>query len=142
MITLSSIVRVLKTSFTFVKAYWQYFLIAAAFILGMLVYRRTTVDFSRQLKEIQDRQREEIDEIRRAYDNELKQKEENERRLQDRIEKIQRQFEDAKQTLDDEKQKQVKDLVEKYGDDPVVLAQKLSQLTGFIVVIPPMEEDE
>lgn len=126
----------LKKAWVFVRTYWQYIVLAVAVIFGYLLFRRQDFDFSRQLSEIQDRHQRELEEIRQAYDEESKRRAENEAKLAERLAVIQQQFDDAQKELDSTKKKQVEELVRQYGDQPDVLAQKLSALTGFTVIMP------
>lgn len=126
----------LLTFWAYVKKYWSYVALVLAVIFGYLLFRREQVDFADQLKKIQDAHDEELKKIQDARAQEEKQHEENEKKLQSALDAVQKQYDDAKKDLDAKKKKEIEDLVKQYGNDPTALAQKLSEATGFTIVLP------
>lgn len=125
-----------KKLWVFLRTYWSYIALVVAMVSTYLLLRRQTVDFGRQIQDIQDRHQKELEEIKQAHDEEARRLAENERKLTVRLEQIQKQFDAAQHQLDAEKKSQVAELVREYGDQPSVLAQKLSDVTGFTIVLP------
>jgi DNA-binding transcriptional MerR regulator len=129
-----------KTILTLFKKYWKFALLIVVTVLGYLLFQRRNADLLRQVKEIQDQHDRELREIQRIHEEEIKKREENERIMQERLTIIQQQFVQAQKELDTEKKKAVEDLVKKYGDDPVEMAKRLSEVAGFEVVLPGEEK--
>lgn len=132
MVILSS----LRAAWLWFRQYWQIIAVVVAFVAGYLLFRRQNADLTKQLDEIRKQYMREINDLQSAHDAEIRKREENERRLEQRLSDIQRQYDEAKRKLDDEKKKQVVEILEKYGDDPDELARRLSETTGFTVIIP------
>lgn len=126
----------LLTFWAYVKKYWSYAALVLAIIFGYLLFHKEQLDFADELKKIQDAHDAEIKKIQDARAAEEKQHEENEKKLQLALDAVQRQYDSAKKDLDDKKKKEIEDLVKQYGDDPTALAQKLSEATGFTIVLP------
>lgn len=120
----------------YVKKYWAYVALAVAVVLGYLFFKREQVDFSDQLKKIQDAHDEEVKKIEEARAEERRKHEENLKKLEATLAAVQAEYDDAKKDLDDKKKKEIADLVKQYGDDPATLAKKLGEATGFDVILP------
>lgn len=126
----------LQKVWLYIKKYWQIILVITLGIIGLIVFK---IDHDRLLQQIMDIQKnhdEEIEKINAARDEEKRQHAANVKRLQDAMDTIQRQYDEAKRVLEEEKKKQIKDIVTQYGNDPVGLSEKLSEVTGFKVILP------
>lgn len=88
------------------------------------------------IRKIQDAHDAEIKKINAAREEERAAHEANLRQLQRVLADVQRQYDDARLELDKKKKAEITDLVKRYGDDPQGLAEKLSAVTGFKVVLP------
>lgn len=126
----------LLTFWAYVKKYWSYAALVLAVVFGYFLFHKEQIDFADQLKKIQDAHDAELKQIQAARDAEEKQHQENEKKLQAALDAVQKQYDDAKKDLDDKKKKEIEDLVKQYGDNPDVLAQKLSEATGFTIILP------
>ena len=49
---------------------------------------------------------------------------------------VQKQYEQNKKSLDDKKKEEIKTILRDHQDDPEGLAKKLSEITGFKVIMP------
>lgn len=126
----------LKIAWTYIKKYWSYAALALAVVFGFLLFNKEKVDFSEQLKQIQDAHDAELKQIQAARAQEEQQHDANVKQLQDSLDAVQQHYDLAKKDLDDKKKQEIVDLVKQYGDDPTALAQKLSAATGFVIVLP------
>ncbi len=127
----------MSTAWSYVKKFWGIVaLVAGVIVAFFLLRRRDATTFTDQLKKIQDAHDEEIRAIALAREEEQQQRLINEKRLQDALEAVQLQYNEAKKNLDSKKKKEIEDLVKEHGDDPEALARKLSELTGFVIVMP------
>lgn len=120
----------------YVKKYWSVAALVIATIAGYFFFHKEQVNFSDQLKKIQDIHDEELKKIQDARDQEAKEHLANEQQLKDALDAVQKHYDEAKQDLDVKKKKEVETLVTQYKDQPDVLAQKLSDATGFRIILP------
>lgn len=118
------------------KKNWQLILAIVFGIVGLLLFKRSQNGFLEQVKKIQDAHDVEIKKINAARDEERAAHEANLRQLQKVLADVQRQYDDAKIELDRKKRAEIADIVKKYGNDPQGLADRLSSVTGFKVVLP------
>lgn len=125
-----------STIFAYVKKYWSLAALVVGTIVGVLLLRREQVGFADNLKKLQDAHDEEIKRIQAAREQEQREHEANLKKLQDALDAVQKHYDDAKKDLDDKKKREITDLVKQYGDDPDALAQKLSEATGFVIILP------
>lgn len=120
----------------FVKKYWQVGLLVVGVIVGVFIFKKTDDSFTDRLKKIQNAHDEEMKKIEEAHAQEEREHEANVKKLQDTLDTIQKQYDDAKKDLDVSKKKQIEDIIKKYQNDPDALAKQLSDMTGFTIVLP------
>lgn len=125
-----------EIAFTYIKKYWSIVLLIAAVIFGIFFIRGKQLTFVADMRKIQEAHDLEIKRINDAIEEERRQHTQNIKKLQDTIDSIQTQYEAAKQDLDEKKRKQIIALIKKYQSDPISLAEKLSELTGFTIILP------
>lgn len=128
--------RILTIIWSFIKKYWELFLLVAGALAAMFLLQRQKESFLDDVKRIQDAHDEEVKKINAARDEERRQRIENEKRLSAALTAIQAQYDAAKMELDSKKKKEVEQLVKDFGDNPEELAKKLSQATGFVIILP------
>ncbi|NBW58512.1 hypothetical protein EBR43_12220, partial [bacterium] len=58
------------------------------------------------------------------------------KKLKEGLEIVEKQYQEQKKELDEKKKQEVKNVLEKYKDDPTGLAKKLSEVTGFKIIMP------
>lgn len=103
--------------------------------MAVLLFRRDRTSLLEQMKSIQDSHEKEIKAIEEAYKKQLKKNEEALALMQKRLVDIQKQYDEAKIELDARKKKEIEDLLKKHGNDPDALAKKLSEATGFKIIL-------
>lgn len=126
----------LATAWAYVKKYWSLVALVGGVVFAVVFLRKQGVDFADNLRKIQEAHDEELRKIQEARAEEKRQHEENARKLQAALDAVQKQYDDAKKDLDAKKKAQIEDLVKKYKDDPDELAKKLSEATGFTIILP------
>lgn len=126
----------LATVWIYVKKYWSLAALVVGVIAAVFVFRKREISFADEFKKINDVHNEELKKIQEARAEEQRQHAENERKLKETLDAVQKHYDDAKKDLDTKKKKEVEDLVKQYKDDPDTLARKLSEATGFTVILP------
>ena len=118
------------------KKYWQVLLLILGVVISVIVFKKADDSFTDKLKKIQDAHDKEIKKIEEARIQEKREHEENLKKLQNTLGVIQKQYDNAKKDLDASKKKEIENIVKKYQNDPNALAKRLSDATGFAVVLP------
>lgn len=126
----------LATVWAYVKKYWSLALLVVGGIAAFFVFRRREISFADEYKKIKDAHDEELKRIQDAWAEEKRQREENRRKLEAALVAVQQQYAEAKKDLDAKKKAQIEGLVKKYKDDPDELAKRLSEATGFTIILP------
>lgn len=127
----------LKLVWSYVKKYWFFIAIPVSFVVGALIFSRgKAVSIAAALKQVNDAHDEEIRQIQAAREQERAEHLVNEEKLKTALAAVQKSYDDAMIELSERKKREVAELVKQYGDDPVTLAKKLSDATGFKVVLP------
>ena len=124
----------------FFRKSWGYIVAGISIFIGLFLFKRKSDDYQLQIDDLKTVHKKELEEVYKARELERKQYEENEKKYQLALKSIQKQYDDAKKILDDKKKENIKEIIVKYGKRPDVLAQKLSEVTGFKVVLPPGSE--
>lgn len=125
----------LLTVWSYCKRYW----FVAVAIIGFVLFemwRSNQSDLAKTLADIQKSHDDELKKIQDAHDLEEQQHQQNEQQLQAQLALVEKQAEDAQKELDDTKRAEIKQIIKDTQGDPVALAQKLSDATGFQIVIP------
>ena len=85
---------------------------------------------------MRDSHRKELDDIEKERILERSRYEQNEKKYLEDLAIIQEKYEKAKIDLDEKKKKEIEDILKTYGNRPDELAKKLSEVTGFKIVLP------
>lgn len=125
----------LQKSWAFLKKNWRYVVAVGGTLLTVFLLRKDRNSLLSQIKEISESHKKEIKKIEDAYEIERKKNAEALRLLQTRLVDIQKQYEEAKVELDAKKRAEIENLIKKHGDDPKTLAEKLSEVTGFKIIL-------
>ncbi len=127
---------ILLTTFSYIKKYWV--ILAATFAFIVFRFWQATQqqqDIAKILDEIAKQRSQELKDIQNAHDVEEKQRQLNEQKLKERLNEIEKQYENAKQLLDAQKRIEIQQIIETTQDNPELLAKKLSDATGFQIYI-------
>ena len=127
----------LKKAWIHVKSYWKYFFIGALFLAALFFFRSSDKKkYSDMLAESIKDHRKQVDALNAALATERQQRAESEKRLRETLEAVQKQYEEAKLELSKQKKKEIEKIVKQYQDDLPGLANRLSEATGFRVILP------
>lgn len=126
----------LAIAWAYVKKYWSLALLIVGGVVAFFIFRQREISFANEYKKIKDAHDEELKRIQEARAEEKRQHEENQRKLEAALAAVQQQYAEAKKDLDAKKKREIAELVKQYSDDPMALAQKLSEATGFTIVMP------
>lgn len=126
----------LKKFWAFVKKYWQLFTLIIGVIVGAFLLRSRDTQFIDDVRKIKEAHDSEIKKIEAAREEERKQNEANLARLKSTLAEVEKQYKQQQQQLDNKKKKEIEVIVKDYGDDPIELAKKISEVTGFTVILP------
>lgn len=126
----------LSVAWTYVKKFWSLALLIIGAVVAFVLFRRKESTFVDRLQQINALHAEEIQKINSIREEEARQHEANLKQLQDTLDMVQRRYDEAKRNLDDKKRREVEDIVKRFSNDPDALAKKLSEATGFKIVMP------
>lgn len=126
--------RLLERTWQFVRsnAFSTLLLATAAYGAYKFFQREQTsvADKIDQLSKLHDVQ---LKSVSDAYELERKAHEENLKKLQASLDDIQKKYDERLRELAEMKEKRVKKIIDEAGDDPVVMATKVTEVTGFQV---------
>jgi len=126
----------LQKVWSYIQKYWQIIFAVIAAVVGYFLYRKSQVDFATQLQEIQHQHDDELQRIESARQEERKTHEADVKQLEATMVEVQKQYDTAKHILEDQKKAEIKEIVMLYSEDPILLSQKLSEVTGFKIILP------
>jgi len=118
------------------KKNWGYFVAAFGVAITFLFLKKEKTSLLDQISVIRESYEDQIKQIELARREEREKNAKALELLQKRLDEVQRQYEKAKIELDKKKKEEIKELMEKYSNDPDALAKKLSEATGFKVILP------
>ncbi len=123
--------KVLKTA----KKYWQYIALFFVGIFGFIIFRKKDVPHDDQ-KDSRDSKNDQLNQIDSIRKDERDQHDAVDRTLEEGLKAVEEQYEQQKQELTQKKKEEIKNVLETHRNDPVGLAKKLSEVTGFKIIMP------
>jgi len=126
----------LKKIFVVIKNYWYIPLVIAGAILLFLMRKKNNV-FVEILQHRVEKNKQELAELDKIQEEKLEKQRQAEVQAAAELKRIQEEYDQAKEGLDDKKKKEVEQLLKK---DPKKLANDLSGLMGFKVVEVPADK--
>lgn len=124
------------TLLSFIKKYWGIALVIGGAILAFFFFKKSDTTVADQMKKLQAIHDEELKKINDAKEEERKVRAEASQKLVENLQIVQQQYEEQKAQLSDKKQIEVEALTKKLQNDPVELAKKLNEVTGFKIILP------
>ena len=123
-----------KKSWTWLKTYW-YFPIVLLYTIVLWVFFRKDAATAVGVLEIRsDSYKKQIEVINETHEAEIKKKEELNKVFNETIEKVEVELVKKNETLDRNKKKRIKEIVEKHSDEPKILAHLVKEAFGFEIV--------
>ena len=111
-------------------------LTSAVVIGGFVLLSDVKEDLVSRLQKQQAIHDEELKKVNAVVEAERRQHEENVKKLNSELAAIRQKYDEQIRSLEQRKADQVSGLVKQFNSDPVGMARRLSQLTGFKLVIP------
>jgi flagellar motility protein MotE (MotC chaperone) len=126
---------ILQTAWKFTKKYWQTILLVVACTCAYNMIQKSREGVAETLHKMQEAHEEELAKVNSIREEERRQHEANLAQLQASLEAEKKVYEEKKQVFEEKRNTEIVNLVKQYGDDPSALAQKLSDVTGFQIII-------
>ena len=119
----------------FFKKYWQYIAIFGAGVASVLFFKKKSAAHE-DTKTIRDSYDKQIDQINNVRQIERDKQHGLSEKLQTDLSMVEKQYEQQKKNLDEKKKEEIKTILQQHQDDPKGLVKKLSEVTGFKVIMP------
>lgn len=126
----------LQRAWAWIKKYWKIIALIVGAVVAFVLLRGRDVSFAEDFRKIQDAHEEELRKIEEARAEERRLNAENVARLEKALRTIEEEYSRQRLELDAKKKKEIERIVEESGDDPDELAQRLSEATGFRIILP------
>lgn len=124
----------------FFKRYWSHLLVGifvfSTMIFSYLFYKKKMLDHDQIIHSLQESHAKELDDMRKIREEERSKYEENEKKYKEKLQQIEEDYKKAKQELEEKKKTRVEKMVKTYAGKPDELAKKMSDVTGFNLVLP------
>ena len=130
MVTLLAVKTFCKKTWTWLKYNWKVPFIIAYTLILWLIFRQSN-KAKDILKTRVESYKSQIDAINKAHEEEVEKRNRIFNEYNKILEGLARKFEEEQKELDNKKKKEVKDLVEKYHNDPDGLAKEIADKFGF-----------
>jgi len=130
MITLLAMKKILAKIWTWLKHNWMApFIVVYTLFLWIILRRK---DEAEAILEIRSRSyQDQIDAINKTHEDEIKKRDEILKKYYETITRLEEEFAKNNKELDEKKKKSVKEIVEKYYNDPDTLAIMIGKRFGF-----------
>lgn len=130
MITFLALKTVLKKAWVWIKHNWHVPAVLVYTLVLWIMFRRKDTA-STILEERNKSYKNQIDVINKSHEEELEKRNKIIEKYNGLIIKIEEKYSADRQELDNKKRKEVKDMVEKYHDDPDALAKLIAEKYGL-----------
>ncbi len=118
----------------FFKKYWGYIAMFAGGVIAVLAFKKKSAPDD--MKTIRDSYDSQLDLSNQVRHEENQKEDEAKKKLDDGLAHVEKQYSEKKKNLDDKKKQEIKAILQHHQDDPTGLAEKLSKVTGFKVIMP------
>ena len=123
-----------KKSWLWLKTYWHFPVVLLYTLVLWVFFRKDSAAAIGVLEIRSDSYKKQIKVINENHEAEIKKKEELNKVFNETIEKVEVELKKKNETLDKNKKKRIKEIVEKHSDDPKVLAGLVKEAFGFEIV--------
>tara|TARA_R110000824_G_scaffold67377_6_gene174527 strand:+ start:1043 stop:1450 length:408 start_codon:yes stop_codon:yes gene_type:complete len=130
MITFLTLKKILQKTWVWLKHNWMApFVIVYTLVLWVLFRKK---DKAREVLEVRAKSYEDqIDAINKAHEEEINKRDEILKKYSETVKRLEEEFAKYNKELDEKKKKSVKEIVEKYYNDPDTLAKMIGKRFGF-----------
>jgi len=123
-----------KKSWLWLKTYWHFPVVLLYTIVLWVFLRKDGAAAVGVLEIRSDSYKKQIEVINENHEAEIKKKEELNKIFNETIEKVEVELKKNNETLDRNKKKRIKEIVENHSDDPKALAELVKGTFGFEIV--------
>lgn len=128
---------ILRKVWLYIKKHWWIPLIVVGILLLLLLTRRNSADaLIGIIKQQRDSYNKERDVIDKVHVEEIKKRDRALKIYKATMDAIEHKYEEQNKQLDKRKRKEIEKLVNENSDNPEELTKRLSEATGFRVVMP------
>ena len=124
----------IRKSWLWLKTYWLFPVALVYTFILWIVFRKDAAAAIGVLEIRSDSYKKQIDVINESHEAEIKKKEELNKVFNETIEKVEVELKKNNETLDRNKKKRIKEIVENHSDDPKALAELVKGAFGFEIV--------
>jgi uncharacterized membrane protein len=124
----------LKKAWLWIKTYWYFPMVLLYTLILWFVFRKNAAAAIGILEIRSDSYKKQIDVLNESHEAESKKKEELNKVFNETIEKVEVELKKNNETLDRNKKKRIKEIVENHSDDPKALAELIKGAFGFEIV--------
>lgn len=124
----------LNIAWIWIKKYWFYFLFIIGFIVFTVLLRNKNKQVQNLLKMLQDQTEQhnkDLVELQRIHEEEIQKRQEIQNQYEAVIARINTEHAEALANLNRQKEKEIKNIIQEFGDDPDKMAQSINQLLGI-----------
>lgn len=132
----------LKKAWSFVKHYWYIPVVLIAFVVVAIVMRRKPDGLGNILKNAVESHQKEVKVLNDTHAEEIAKRNRALDVYHATVEQIESRYAADKKKLDKKKEKEIKRIIEENQDDPEALTQRISEYTGFRVIMPLEDNGE
>ena len=123
-----------KKSWLWLKTYWLFPVTLVYTFILWFVFRKDAATAVGVLEIRSDSYKKQIDVINETHEAEIKEKKHLNKVFNETIEKVEVELKKNNETLDRNKKKRIKEIVENHSDDPKALAELVKGTFGFEIV--------
>lgn len=130
------ILMTIRKIWSFVKTHWY---IPVAIVIAVVLFFISKGN-STGLFDIITKSREshlkEVDKLNEIHAEEIEKRDVAIKKYNKTVEAVEKQYKEENKALNRKKKKQIKKIVDEVGEDPNELAKRISEATGFDIVLP------
>lgn len=121
----------LKKVWFFFKTYWYIPLLLSWAVIAWLIFKNSGSNITDILFAAEESYRKQIDILNKAHEDEIKKRDEVLKRYQETVDQLEAERKRKNEELSEKEKKRIKELAEKYKDDPEAFAREIADKFGF-----------
>jgi|688.fasta_scaffold737060_2 hypothetical protein len=128
-----------KSFIDFFKKFWGFFAIGFGVVVALFLFfhfSKKNDDFTSLIKSMQDSHAEEVKKLYELREEEKKKLEDIQKKYDEKILALEEEYKKSKEIFEEKKKDKAEKIIKDFGDRPKDLADRLSQTTGFVVILP------
>lgn len=127
---------------TWLKGNWVLLLLGLSLVFTVLFAKKKSDNYALLMKEFMDQQTQnakELAELRKIQQEQIAKQQEIDRRYREVIAKIEKDYQDQIRSLTTAKQQELRQIIERNGDDPGAMASEINSLLGIPLYTLPSQ---